>query len=91
MSAKAADAAELAAQEYVHANPQPLAPITAADMRQLAFEDFIAGYKTQLTDLQFCINQLKQIVDMASRESEFYSLSIARHTLQYLGELEPEK
>lgn len=80
--------AELAAREYVAGVPHK-----STEAKLLAAEDYIAGFLARpdklQTDLQFAIEQLQALVDLAQRESEFYSLSVARYTLQVLGHLKP--
>lgn len=80
--------AEQAANDYIRTVPH-----SSTEQRLLAFEDYVAGFLAKpdklQTDLEFAIAQLQQLVDLAQRESEFYSLSIARYTLQVLGHLKP--
>lgn len=85
--AKQLEPMEAKAHAYVASLP-PVGPVTILDSQHLAFEDFIAGYRANQADLAFCIKQLQQLLDVAGRESECYSASIARYTLHALGALE---
>lgn len=86
MSQFAVQQAESAAHDYVREMPH-----ASPAARTFAYEDYVAGYlaaeSKPLRDLQFVIEQLQQLHDLASRESEFYSLAVVRYTLQMLGAL----
>jgi hypothetical protein len=82
--AKVADA-EAAAHKYVREVPH-----MSEQMRNFAYEDFVAGFtasadETELRHkLDFVRDQLVQLADIASRESEFYSLAVVRYMQEML-------
>lgn len=77
--------AEAAANEYVRKVPH-----MSAEMQHYAFEDFVAGHLAAGDEtesqrkLDFVRDQLAQLADIASRESEFYSLAVVRYMQEML-------
>lgn len=84
---------EEAAQMYIDSLGTTIAP----EEREVAREDFIAGYihgsglldasPTAEADLKFAINQLQAVYDLAVKNGEYYSMAVAKFALIKLGAL----
>lgn len=53
-------------------------------VKMYAEEDFAAGYQSAKLQHEWFIRQLQHIIDIAEKQQEQYSLSIARFTLAQL-------
>lgn len=68
--------AELMAEQYVR--PQTMLSI---EEEFTAKEDYIAGYMAASEQVEFLVEQMKHILDLAKANNEYYSQAIARYVL----------